>query len=319
MIYQCDTCQQFRNSQQKETLIQHEIPKQVWSKVGTDLFIFLNKIFLVVVDYTSKYFEVIQLPDGRASTVINYTKSIFARHGIPHIVISDNGSQYTSYRYKQFAKQWNFQHDTSSPEFPQSNGLVERTIQTIKKTLYKCKLDGSDPYLALLALRTVKNKTNSSAASALMNRELRTCIPKMISSHDNYIKEHYDKNARDLPPLHINDTVRFQENNRWGRVGKIVDIDNSPRSYIIHTDKDTTIRRNRRHLIPSSSKLSIERDDEELISNHPSQPSDILEEENSSDVNENEITQQTVPVETNKPSYQTRSGRTIRRPKRYDS
>ena len=143
MIKNCDSCQKFRKCQMKESLIQHDIPSSAWVKVGTDLFTLFNKIFLVVVDYTSKYFEVVQIPNGKSKTVISYTKSIFSRHGIPSIVISDNGPEYASRKYRQFAKQWDFQHETSSPEYPQSNGLVERTIQTIKQTLRKCNADGS--------------------------------------------------------------------------------------------------------------------------------------------------------------------------------
>ena len=111
------------------------------------------------------------LPNLQASTVIQKTKAIFARYGIPEEVISDNGSQYTSYKYKQFAKQCNFRHVTSSPEYPQSNGLVERAIQTIKRTLIKCKEDQAAPYLALLTFRTTTNSTKSSPDEILMNRK----------------------------------------------------------------------------------------------------------------------------------------------------
>ncbi|XP_057296160.1 uncharacterized protein K02A2.6-like [Hydractinia symbiolongicarpus] len=188
MISSCDTCQIFRNKQCKETLIQHEVPSEAWVKVGTDLFTLFNKLFLVIVDYTSKYFEVVQLPNGKASTVINFTKGIFSRHGISAEVVSDNGPQYSSFEFKRFARQWDFKHTTSSPKFPQSNSLVERTIQTIKRTFRKCKSDGSDPHLALLALRTSVNSANSSAAYSLMKRNLRTLIPTVNSTKSQYDK-----------------------------------------------------------------------------------------------------------------------------------
>ena len=53
MIRNCDSCQKFRKCQVREPLIQHDIPSRAWVKVGTDLFTLFNKIFLVVVDYTS--------------------------------------------------------------------------------------------------------------------------------------------------------------------------------------------------------------------------------------------------------------------------
>ena len=91
MISSCPSCIQYQNKQQKENLIQHDIPKKVWRKVGADLFSILNQNFVIVVDYTSKYFEISLLPNTLSETVINHTKSIFARHGIPETVISDNG------------------------------------------------------------------------------------------------------------------------------------------------------------------------------------------------------------------------------------
>ena len=68
---------------------------------------------------------------------------------------------------KKFANEWNFEHDTSSPQYPQITGLVERTIQTVKRTLKKAHKSGSDPHLAILALRTAPLKNGSSPATNL--------------------------------------------------------------------------------------------------------------------------------------------------------
>ena len=121
----------------KEPLIPHNIPTEVWSKVGTDLFSIKNKNYLIVTDYNTKFFDVMYLPDTNAPTVVKHTKSCFAKFGIPKTVFSDNGPQFISNEYKLFSKQWDFVHDTSSPEFTQSNGFVERMIQTLKKSLGK--------------------------------------------------------------------------------------------------------------------------------------------------------------------------------------
>ena len=78
MISSCCSCIQYQNKQQKETLIQHDIPKQVWTKVGTDLFSIFNQNFVILVDYTSNVFEVSLLPNTLSETVISHTKNIFA-------------------------------------------------------------------------------------------------------------------------------------------------------------------------------------------------------------------------------------------------
>ena len=64
--------------------------------------------------------------------------------------MSDNGP---GKAFVNFITSWDFEHDTSSPNYPESNGLVERTIQTVKKTSKKAFGEDEDPYLALLAIK----------------------------------------------------------------------------------------------------------------------------------------------------------------------
>ena len=59
-------------------------------------------------------------------------KIFFSRLGIPETLRSDNGPQYTGLVFKEFSKEWNFKHVTSSPEYPKSNGFIERHIQIVK-------------------------------------------------------------------------------------------------------------------------------------------------------------------------------------------
>ena len=142
VVSNCGACMETRNYQAREELIPHDVPSNPWEKVGTDLFQLKGKDYLIVVDYTSKYFEASVIPNTLASTVIQHTKSTFARFGIPKIVISDNGPQHSSREYKKFAKEWRFHHDTSSPKYPKSNGLVQRTVQTVKRTIKKALKNG---------------------------------------------------------------------------------------------------------------------------------------------------------------------------------
>ena len=99
-VYSCSACQESRNQKQKEPLISHDIPSTVWTRVGTDLFTLYNNDYLIIADYTSKFFDLHLLPDKTSPTVISYTKSTFAKFGIPKKVMSDNGPEFASSEYK---------------------------------------------------------------------------------------------------------------------------------------------------------------------------------------------------------------------------
>ncbi|KAF7642853.1 hypothetical protein LDENG_00249640 [Lucifuga dentata] len=110
--------------------------------------------------------------------MIRHLRSQFARHGIPEVLISDNAPQFSSDTFKRFSVEWGFQHMMSSPHFPQSNGLAERGVQTVKSMLKKIHANDGDPYLALLNLRnTPLEDVGVSPAQLLMGRRLRTKIP----------------------------------------------------------------------------------------------------------------------------------------------
>ena len=77
--------------------------------------------------------------------MIQTMKAIFAPHGIPEQVVTDNGPQYAM---KEFASFYGFCHITSSPLYPQGNGHAERIVQTVKRLVQ----DADDPFMALLTV-----------------------------------------------------------------------------------------------------------------------------------------------------------------------
>ena len=91
---------------------------------------------MLVVDYFSRFPEVIKLTSTTSASVITVLKLIFSRHGIPEVVHSDNGPQYISNEFMQFAQDYGFHQVMSSPHYAQSNGAVERIVQTIKGMIH---------------------------------------------------------------------------------------------------------------------------------------------------------------------------------------
>ncbi|RXN21320.1 retrotransposon-like family member retr-1 [Labeo rohita] len=153
MVEQCSVCLERRMSNAKEPLISHPIPNRPWQTVGTDLFIWNNEDYIVVVDYYSRYLDLEKLKSTTATAVILKLKKIFASHGIPEKVISDNGPQFSSKDFESFAHAWDFVHVTSSPRYPQSNWLSEKAVQIAKSLMDKAKADRKDPYISLLEYR----------------------------------------------------------------------------------------------------------------------------------------------------------------------
>ena len=99
MIQKCDTC--CKNFQiRSEPLTPSTLLQQPWEKIGTDLFELKGKSYLLLVDYFSRYIEVIKLSSTTINSVVAAMKPIFAEHGIPDIVISDNSPQYSSQEFK---------------------------------------------------------------------------------------------------------------------------------------------------------------------------------------------------------------------------
>lgn len=265
MCSNCYTCNVYRNNNTKEEPIPHEIFDLPWYKVGMDMYEFENHHYILIVDYYSKYIEIALCKNTSSSEVITKVKSIFARHGIPSVVVSDNGPQFSSTMFKEFSLSYDFKHVTSSPRYPQSNGEAEASVKTIKNILKKCHHDGSDPYIALLNLRNTPKTFGPSPAQLLFNRQLRTRIPvhnkllkPKIHKYDTTIfnkyregqRQHYNKGCRSKREnLSVNQRIMFKKTDTDVWTPGVIKCKNiEPRSYNVIDDRGVEYRRNRIHI-----------------------------------------------------------------------
>ena len=256
MIPKCPKCLRNRDSNQKEPLQPHQLPSRPWERVATDLFDFKGRPHLIVVDYYSRYPEVAELQNTRAATVISKMKSFFSHHGIPTEVVSDSGTQYTAEEFQSFAKTYGFIHTIISPRYPQSGGLHEKTVQTVKNMLLKCNETKQDPYLALLQYRNTPIN-GVSPAQALMNRQLNTTLataPQNLKSEpinsSKFIiqrekqqqkqKLYHDQSAKPLSELHDGECVRMKKSPEAKWEPEIVLAKHqTPRFYLVQTPDGT--------------------------------------------------------------------------------
>lgn len=278
LIENCDICSTFRKNNSKETLLPHTVPDKEWYKVGVDLFTVNGLDYLVLVDYFSKFVELKTLNSLTANSVIAVLKEIFSRQGIPVIVFTDNGPCFSAEEFLRFSKQYDFQHHTSSPRYPQSNGQIERTVQTVKQLLKKCYADNKDPYLALLSLRNTPIASNMPSPSQMLNsRRLRDLLPatekqlKKTVVSNNKVKtffegrkeeeaNYYNRNVRDLSELKVKTRVKTKVNindKEWVN-GTIVRIGKRPRTYVIKLDhSNDVIVRNRKFIIKCNLPVNL--------------------------------------------------------------
>jgi len=92
-IQNCNTC--CKNFQaQIEPLIPTELPSRPWQKLGSDLFEYKGATYILVVDYFSRYVEILKLSSTTLTSIIVALKTVFSRHGIPETLVTDNGPQY---------------------------------------------------------------------------------------------------------------------------------------------------------------------------------------------------------------------------------
>ena len=171
-ISTCQICRYWARDK-AEALISTPLPELPWQKVRMDLFEMNHRHYVILVDYYSQYIEVLELRSQTTDSVTQALKATFAYHGIPMVVFSDNGPCYNCAQFASFATSYGFQHRTSSPCFPHSNGEAETAVQTAKSLLKNL----SDPFLVLLSYRTTLINNGMFLAQLLMGRQLRSSVP----------------------------------------------------------------------------------------------------------------------------------------------
>ena len=271
-ISRCTTCRSLDQRQQKETIKFHDVPSRPWAKVGADLCSLNGKDYLVTVDYYSIFAEVDRLSKTTSKSVIKRLKQHFARHGIPDTLITDYGPQFSCQQFREFAEEWQFCHTTSSPGYPQANGKAESAVKTVKRLLKRAFRSGSDPWLALLAVRNTPTEAMQASPAQLLFSRAKTLLPstdQLLQPHILADIEHrqktakakqataYNQTAKDLKELSKGQTVRMQpiKGKEWKKA--VVSRVLLHRSYEVTAGDGSVYRRNRRHLRCSNEEPPV--------------------------------------------------------------
>lgn len=185
-VRHCVPCCTAGKTPVKTTLESWPMPDKPWSRIHIDYAGPVDGVFyLVVVDPYTKWPEVYATKTTTTKTTMKLLTNSFATFGIPETIVSDNGTQFTSHEFQSFCEQQGIHHIRTAPYHPQSNGLAERFVDTLKRTLRKIRSGGETLEEALQTFLQVYRTTptadlgGKSPAEVMFGRPIRT-ISSMI-------------------------------------------------------------------------------------------------------------------------------------------
>lgn len=210
----CYGCQLVSRPNPPEPVRSTKLPSGPWEDIALD---FLGPLpsghsVLVIIDYYSRYYEIAILKSTTAEKTVETLKVIFARHGLPLTVHSDNGPQFISQVFADYMKAIGAKHLKVTPRWPQANGEVERQNQSLLKRMKIAQAEGKDwqqeilSYLAAYRA-TPHPSTGRSPAELLFGRKIRTKLPQLLGNNDMADQEVRDRDAekKGLSKLHADE------------------------------------------------------------------------------------------------------------------
>ena len=181
----CYGCQLVSKPSVPEPMRRTELPTQPWQHTAADLLGPMpgGEYIFAIVDYYSRYFDVDILTSVTSADIIRSCNKIFATHGYPLSLKTDNGKQLISQEFESYLDEHGIKHLTSPPLWPQANGEIERQNKTMLKAMRIAAAEGKDwkfeLYKLLIAYRSTPHETTGvSPAKRMFRREIRTKLPE---------------------------------------------------------------------------------------------------------------------------------------------
>ena len=199
-VKECTTCQTLRKMPPAVPLHPWARPSKPWSRVHVDYAGPLEgKMFLVIVDAYSKWMEVHATSSSTSATTIELLRKTFASLGLPEVLVSDNGTTFTSEEFAEFLKKNGIRHLRSPPYHPASNGLAERVVQTLKEGLKKSRSGSLETRISKFLLHyriTPHSSLGSSPAVVMWGHTLRSRLDLLRPDIDKKAQQDTDRQSR---------------------------------------------------------------------------------------------------------------------------
>ena len=118
-----------------------------------DYFYMNGRLYILICDYFSKFPFLFQVKTTSFANLKDHLEELFSVEGIPNEIMSDNGPPLNGKEFSSYLTGLGIRYTTSSPNYPRSNGFIERQIQTVKRLMEKASTLGRSHQEALTGLR----------------------------------------------------------------------------------------------------------------------------------------------------------------------
>ena len=219
-IRTCHPCQIVGKPDRPEPVQSTKLPDEPWTELAIDVCgPFPTGEYVVSLnDYYSRWPEATILRTVTSAKILEWLDNVFATHGYPKQIKSDNASYFTSQEFKQTLTSWGIQQHFVTPYWPQANGQIERFNQVILKHVLTSNTTGRDwrkslPMMLRNYRTTPHQSTGETPAMMLMHRELRTKLPSVKSSksYDDTRAQQVDAKAKQQAKEYANGKRRARE------------------------------------------------------------------------------------------------------------
>ena len=187
----CLACQANGPNTKPAPLQMSPLPPTPWHTVHIDFCgpFPTGEYLLVVIDAYSWFPEVDIIHSTSAKGTISKLDRIFATHGVPVIIRSDNGPPFTSSEFELYMSELGIKHQRITPLWPQANSEAENFMKPLTKTIRAARTEQKDwkkeLYTFLLNYRATPHSTTGYPPSELLfNRSIRTKLPQTVTVRD---------------------------------------------------------------------------------------------------------------------------------------
>jgi len=212
-VRNCDKCQFFKDDIRKAPVLPHYIPKKPFELLSIDLIGPLNittrnnRYILVVLDHLTRYPYLIPVPEISSLTIASsLINEVFSHHGVPKLLLSDRGSNFTSNIFKKIMQLLGIKKLETTSYRPQCNGALERLNKTVISVIRTQSADDWDtclPYVAH-AIRTATHSTTKQTPAELLFGSK----PNPINPHPLHTSLDGFEILTDIPETSINKCMK---------------------------------------------------------------------------------------------------------------